>query len=224
MNTYNRNLDYLTYQRGLTFGKLEELLAMPKVSLMEPGPDELIRVADFFGVSLEVLLRHEINKLDDVNAKDIKLIILDVDGTMTDGGMYFSENGDQIKKYNTKDGMAIKRLSKTGVQFGIISHGHKLNMVQDRANLLGIQHVYVGQDKKTHVLQQWCSTLNLQPSQVAFVGDDINDLEIMQTVGISACPNDAVLEIQKISSIILTKKGGQGCIREFIDVWFNDVK
>jgi 3-deoxy-D-manno-octulosonate 8-phosphate phosphatase (KDO 8-P phosphatase) len=219
MNTYNKNLDYLAYSRGYTFGKLEELLAIPKVRIMEPNPAELIKVADFFDINIDTLLRKEIKQLDEYHQKNIRLIILDVDGTMTDGGMYFTENGDQIKKYNTKDGMAINRATKKGIKFGIISHGHKLNMVQDRAKLLNIEKVYVGQDPKIDVLENWCKELNISKQQVAFVGDDVNDAEIMESVGLSACPSDAVKDIKSIASIILSKPGGKGCVREFIDEW-----
>ncbi|NOQ72683.1 MAG: HAD hydrolase family protein [Crocinitomix sp.] len=188
---------------------------------MEPTPDELIRIADYFQLPIDVLLRKDLKLADKSREQKIKLVILDVDGTMTDGGMYFTESGDQMKKYNTKDGMAIKREVRDGIQFGIISHGHKLKMVEDRAQLLDIKHVYVGQDSKTEVLAQWCAELNLKPEEVAFVGDDINDVEIMKAVGLSACPADAVNAVKSISDIILSKGGGAGCVREFLDDWLN---
>lgn len=221
MNTYNRNLDYLAYSRGYTFGKLEDILAIPKVRIMEPTPDELIKIADFFNIPIDTLLRKELKHLESIHKKNIRLILLDVDGTMTDGGMYFTENGDQIKKYNTKDGMAIKRAIRHGIKFGIISHGHMLNMVQDRANLLGIEKVYVGQTEKMIVLDEWCKDLNISMEEVAFIGDDINDLEIMKSVGLSACPSDAINSIKSIAHIILSKPGGKACIREFLDEWIS---
>jgi len=219
MNIYNQNLDYLCNKRGLSITEFESVIYIPKVRIMEPTPDELIRIADYFNISIDVLLKKDL-KLDGKSVeKNIKLVLLDVDGTMTDGGMYFTENGDQMKRYNTKDGMAIKRCIKAGIHFGIISHGHKLNVVKSRADLLGIQHVYVGQQEKTEVLAEWCKELKIEPSQVAFIGDDINDLTIMKEVGLSACPSDAVSLIQSEVDIILSRKGGDACVREFLDDW-----
>ncbi len=147
----------------------------------------------------------------------IKLLILDVDGVMTDGGMYFTENGDQIKKYNTKDGMAILHLTKSEFQVGIISSGFSDNMVKKRAEMLGIQRCYVGRDKKIEILQKYCEELNIQLENVAIIGDDINDLEIIKKVGFSACPVDAMDVVKTNVDVILSKKGGDGCVREFID-------
>ncbi len=152
----------------------------------------------------------------------IKLLILDVDGVMTDGGMYFTENGDQIKKYNTKDGMGIMHLTKSDFQVGIISSGFKDQMVKVRADLLGIQHCYVGRDKKINILADFCKTLGIDLENVAIIGDDINDLEIITKVGFSACPSDAVDVVKSNVDVILTKKGGEGCVREFIDSYLLD--
>jgi YrbI family 3-deoxy-D-manno-octulosonate 8-phosphate phosphatase len=147
----------------------------------------------------------------------IKLLILDVDGVMTDGGMYVSENGDQMKRYNTQDGMGIMHLTKSNFQVGIISSGFTNNMVQKRAELLGIQNCYVGRDPKIEILKDWCKKLNLKLEEVAIIGDDINDLEIMKNVGLAVCPSNAVNSVKSICHIILSKKGGDGCVREFID-------
>lgn len=148
---------------------------------------------------------------------NVKLLLLDVDGVMTDAGMYFTQNGDQIKKYNAKDGMAIMRLSKYNIQTGIISSGFKHKLVKDRADLLNIDHFYVGRDKKINILNEWIEKLNISLENVAMIGDDINDLEIIKKVGFSACPADAVDIIKRNVSVVLTKKGGQGCVRELID-------
>jgi YrbI family 3-deoxy-D-manno-octulosonate 8-phosphate phosphatase len=154
---------------------------------------------------------------DKSKLKRVKLLILDVDGVMTDGGMLFTENGDQAKKYNTKDGMAIRALDKYGVQAGIISSGFKLNMVKDRAELLKIKHIYVGRDPKMEILLGWCEKLLISLEEVAIIGDDINDLPVMRAVGFSACPADAVLKVKEAVNLVLHTKGGQGCVREFID-------
>ncbi|MBM3186433.1 MAG: HAD-IIIA family hydrolase [Bacteroidetes bacterium] len=147
----------------------------------------------------------------------IKLLILDVDGVMTDGGMYVSENGDQMKRYNTQDGMGIMHLTKSGFQVGIISSGFTNNMVQKRAELLGIQNCYVGRDPKLEILNDWCQKLNFKMDEVAIIGDDINDLEVMKNIGLAICPANAVNAVKTQCHIVLSKKGGDGCVREFID-------
>jgi YrbI family 3-deoxy-D-manno-octulosonate 8-phosphate phosphatase len=149
----------------------------------------------------------------------IKLLILDVDGVLTDGGMYVSEKGDQQKRFHTHDGMALLHLAKIGVEVGIISSGFTSNIVQSRAALLGIQKCYVGREPKLAILQEWCTELGIELSQVAIIGDDINDLEIMKNVGLAVCPANAVNAVKSQSHIILTKKGGGGCVREFIDTY-----
>jgi 3-deoxy-D-manno-octulosonate 8-phosphate phosphatase (KDO 8-P phosphatase) len=217
MNIYNQNLLRLLDKKGISITEFEKVIYIPKIRIMEPTPNELIRISDYFDISIDTLLKTDTKSIDKVISRDIKLLILDVDGTMTDGGMYFSESGDQLKKYNTKDGMAIKNITKNGVHVGIISHGYKTKVVQDRADLLGIQKVYVGREDKSTILKGWCKELNIELNQVAYIGDDINDAKVMQEVGLSACPSDSVKSIKKIADIILIKKGGDACVREFID-------
>jgi YrbI family 3-deoxy-D-manno-octulosonate 8-phosphate phosphatase len=217
MNIYNQNLQHLLYQKDISISEFSNEINIVKQLIMEPTPNELVKIANYFNLSLDTLLTHTISQQNKIQDLDIKLLILDVDGTMTDGGMYFTENGDQFKKYNTKDGMAIKNITKNGIHVGIISHGHKTKVVKDRADLLGIQKVYVGREDKTTVLKSWCKELNISLSQVAYIGDDINDTKVMQEVGISACPADSVKIIKKVANIILERKGGDACVREFID-------
>jgi len=217
MNIYNQNIQHLLYQKGITISEFSSDINIAKLLIMEPTPNELIKIANYFNLSIDDLLKRNINTKNLAEGLEIKLLILDVDGTMTDGGMYFTENGDQFKKYNTKDGMAIKNITKKGIHVGIISHGHKTKVVKDRADLLGIQNVYVGRDDKTTVLKGWCEELNINLSQVAYIGDDINDTKVMQEVGISACPADSVKIIRNIADVILERKGGDACVREFID-------
>lgn len=151
--------------------------------------------------------------------KSIQLLILDVDGVMTDGGMYWTESGDQMKQFHTKDGLGILGLTKKGFPLGIISSGFTQHMVQKRAELLGISRCYVGQQPKLEVLKQWCAELGIELSKVAMIGDDINDLEVMHQVGLAVCPADAVTEVKAICSVILSTPGGKGCVREFIDAY-----
>lgn len=147
----------------------------------------------------------------------IKLLILDVDGVLTDGGMYYTESGDQFKKYNAKDGMAIMKAQEAGLKIGIISSAFKDKMVLNRAETLKIPHVYAGREPKMDILHQWCSELGLELNEVAMIGDDINDLPVMNAVGFRACPSDAVQLVKHAADVVLTQKGGAGCVRELID-------
>lgn len=156
--------------------------------------------------------------------KNIKFLVLDVDGVLTDGGMYYSESGDEFKKFNAKDGLAIRRLTKSGIPVGIISHGILTKLINKRAELLGIKYVYVGMGvKKLDILTNWCKELKIDLHDVAYIGDDINDIEVLQAVGVSACPFDAVLKVKDIAHHILQNNGGNACVREFIDEYFPEV-
>lgn len=153
----------------------------------------------------------------------LKLLILDVDGVLTDGGMFMSEKGDQLKRYHTQDGLAIMHVVKNGpVQLGIISSGFTEHMVQDRAALLGIERVYVGREAKLDVLNQWCAELGINLNEVGIIGDDINDLPVMNAVGLAVCPSSAVNSVKSVCHIILSRKGGDACVREFIDHYLLD--
>ncbi|MDG1658449.1 MAG: HAD hydrolase family protein, partial [Crocinitomicaceae bacterium] len=149
--------------------------------------------------------------------ENIKLLILDVDGVMTDGGMYFAESGEQMKKFNTKDGMAIIHLTRNDFQVAIISSGFKGEAVKKRAEMLGIQNCYVGRDSKLEVLKNMCNELSISLEEVAIIGDDINDLEVMRNVGLSFSPKDAVSAVKQQVDVVLSKRGGEGCVREMID-------
>ena len=150
-----------------------------------------------------------------------KLLILDVDGVMTDGGMYYTESGDEFKKFNTKDGLGIQRAVKQmGLKVGLISNGHLQALIQKRAQLLGIEYCYVGPQRKLEVLQQWCTELNLALTDVAYIGDDVNDLECMSQVVCAACPADAVAAIKAVAHVTLKLKGGEGCVREFLEMFY----
>jgi YrbI family 3-deoxy-D-manno-octulosonate 8-phosphate phosphatase len=152
-----------------------------------------------------------------IKNKDIKLLVLDVDGTLTDGGVYITEKGDEFKKFNTKDGLAIRYLTKNNFQVGIISASISTEIVRYRANMLGIQHLYIGEKNKLEILSEWIKNLSIDFENVAYVGDDVNDLSVIQKVGLSACPADAVDAVKKQCNIILKRNGGDACVREFIE-------
>lgn len=154
---------------------------------------------------------------EEFQAHKIKFLVLDVDGVMTDGGMYYTEAGDQFKKFNTKDGMAIKVLLNKGYQVAFLSSGSQKTIVENRAKTLGLERVYVGSRPKLQVLIEWCREMDLSMENVAYVGDDINDLEVIDAVGFSGCPADAVEAIKLKANVVLNRKGGDACVREFVD-------
>ncbi len=180
---------------------------------------DLEAIAEEYEIDLSALLFHHTFPSLELRAKlkQIKLLILDVDGVMTDGGLYFTDEGDHIKKFNAKDGMAIAQLTNRDFQIGIISSGFSGTAVSRRAELLGIQHCSVNKESKLTRLQEICASLDINYNQVAMIGDDINDLEIFEVCGFAACPADAVQVVKNKVDLVLSSKGGHGAIREFVD-------
>lgn len=212
-----QNIIGLCEKNGLSFNDFLNDFEVDHV--LEMSLFDLQALCEEYKLDLQSLMFKPIFHSENIKQKaaKIKLLVMDVDGVLTDGGMYITENGDQIKKYNTKDGMAIQFLRKNGIEPCIISSSLTTEMVVQRAKMLGITRYYVGKASKMEILQNFCKDLNINLNQVAMVGDDINDLEIIKSVGLSACPSDAVNMIKSNTDIILTKKGGEGCVREFID-------
>jgi len=151
----------------------------------------------------------------------IKMLVLDVDGTMTDNGIYVDENGVESKRYNAKDGVGIYELIKNNILIGIISHSEKGDGIKSRASYLGISHCYVGNEPKDKILLEWIKKEKILIEEVAFIGDDINDMSIIDIVGFSACPIDASDLVKNNVSLILESKGGYGCVREFSDLYLS---
>ena len=147
----------------------------------------------------------------------IKFVVCDVDGTLTDGGMYITSEGAHFKRFNTKDGMAVKMLYQNGYHVGLISHSKTAEMVTERANMLNIKHCYVGGDDKLTILNKWISELGISLKEVAFLGDDNNDQNVMEHVGVAVCPSDSSKRILNTADIILEKKGGDDCLRDFVE-------
>ena len=146
----------------------------------------------------------------------IELIVLDVDGTMTDSRITYSHEGDEIKSFNVKDGLAIVSWRKLGKQVAIIT-GRKSAIVERRAKELHIEHFYQGIHNKQEVLEALLEKLNLSMENVAAIGDDLNDLKMLKSAKISFVPRDASVYVDKIATVILSKKGGDGAVREMIE-------
>lgn len=160
--------------------------------------------------------------------KDIKAFVLDIDGVLTDSTILITETGEQLRRFNVKDGYALQLAVKKGYFFCVISGG-KSQTVVSRLNGLGITDVYLKVDKKIDVFNDFLNKHKLTADQAVYMGDDIPDLPVMKIVGIAACPADAVEEVKAVSSYISPKGGGEGCVRDVIEKvlkvqrnWYDD--
>lgn len=152
-------------------------------------------------------------------ARSIRLLVLDVDGVLTDGRLYYSADGDETKMFHVRDGYGIKQLIKSGVAVAVIS-GRQSDAVTRRAIELGINHVYQGISDKPPVLDQLQKELDVNDSQTAFVGDDAPDVEIMQRIALPVAVADAH-ELAISAALIITRNcGGRGAVREVCDLIF----
>jgi 3-deoxy-D-manno-octulosonate 8-phosphate phosphatase (KDO 8-P phosphatase) len=149
-------------------------------------------------------------------AAKIKLVVLDVDGVLTPGSIVYDSAERETKVFNVKDGLGISLGVRNGLKFGIITARNSA-MVERRAQELGIQFVIQGMRTKLPGLQQLAETCKLEPSEIAYVGDDLPDVAAMEYVGLACCPNDAALEIQSIVHLQAHSKGGDGALREILE-------
>lgn len=163
----------------------------------------------------------ELNKRNKLNIKErlsnIKMLVMDVDGVLTDGGMYYSEKGDELKKFNTKDGKAIELMKKKGIKVAIIT-SEKNNIIDRRMDKLKVDFIIQGSLNKKLDLLELSNNFNIPLSQIAYVGDDINDIEAIKMANVSFCPKDAVEEIKNNVNFILKSNGGEAVIREIWDI------
>ena len=151
---------------------------------------------------------------------EIKLFLTDVDGVLTDAGMYYSENGDELKKFNTHDGMGLQLIRQKGIKTGIITSENTM-MVERRFNKLKLDYLYQGKREggKLASVVEICEKEGITLNEVAYIGDDINCLELLSNVGLAACPANALDAVKQIPGIVrMNKKGGEGCVREFIEM------
>ncbi len=148
---------------------------------------------------------------------EIKVVITDVDGVLTDGGMFFSENGEMLKKFNTRDGMGVELLRNYKIPVVIITRENS-KIALSRAKKLLIKEIFIGIKKKELLLPKICKKYQIKKNNVAYIGDDINDLEILKQVGFSASPKDGVSIIKKESNYVCKSKGGEGVLREIADL------
>ena len=151
------------------------------------------------------------------NIRDIRLLVLDVDGVLTDGGVYIDQTGNEMRRFDIKDGLGVKRVARCGIVVVFIS-ASTAEMVRHRARTLGVERVHLGVDDKLRVLQQVCRKLGVRLSQVAYMGDDLTDLPALSAVGLPCAPANAVREVRAAASFISAAPGGNGAVREICDL------
>ncbi|MCM1356144.1 MAG: HAD-IIIA family hydrolase [Staphylococcus sp.] len=152
--------------------------------------------------------------------KNIRLFLTDVDGTLTDGGMYYTADGDVMKKFHARDGMGLQLLQKAGIKVGIIT-SEDTELVRRRAHKLGLDFLVQGKRDggKLEACADICESLSISLDEVAYIGDDVNCIGLLSAAGMRACPADAVRQVKNIPGIlVMNLRGGEGCVREFADL------
>lgn len=149
--------------------------------------------------------------------KKIKILISDVDGVLTDGGAYYSDEGIELKKFSIRDGMGIVLLQKAGYKVAIVTT-EKTKIVERRAERIKVTDLYQGVVNKVEAIEDLLKKYSLTWEEAAFIGDDINDVPVLKRVGFAACPADATLLNKKTAHYVTKAKGGRGCVREVCDL------
>ncbi|HQU74458.1 MAG: HAD-IIIA family hydrolase [Calditrichaeota bacterium] len=161
-----------------------------------------------FGITQELIER----------ARAIRLVLTDSDGVLTDTGVYYSARGEEMKRFSIRDGMGFERLRKlAGVQVGIIT-GENSEPVKRRAEKLQVEEVHLGIKDKEAVLEQLMEKYELSESEIAYIGDDTNDVAVMSRVGLSACPADATVFAREVAHFLCPNEGGHGAFRDFAEL------
>lgn len=213
MKYFSKNIAFLKARLDSSFptNRLNEICAGAPCTA-----DEFAKLGMQSGYPLERLFNEDLELSAQIRGT-IKFVVFDVDGVLTDAGMYYTESGDEFKRFNARDGLAMKALPKFGIQTGIISHGINENLIRRRAALLNIERVYCGAQPKLEILSAWCSDMGIALNEVAYIGDDVNDLPLFDHCGFTATPADALPAVKNRAHVVLQHKGGFGCVREWID-------
>ena len=145
-----------------------------------------------------------------------KLILTDIDGVWTDGGMYYDQTGNEWKKFHTYDSAGVLFCHQHNIPVGIIT-GEETEIVKRRAEKLKIDYLFQGVENKLEITKTLCQKLNIELKEVAYIGDDLNDIELLKNVGTSATPSSAPIYIQELATFSIKKAGGEGAFREFVE-------
>ena len=149
--------------------------------------------------------------------KSIKVVATDVDGTLTDGGMYYSKDGDVMKKFNAKDGMGVNLLRRKNIPTVLITK-EKNSIVKKWAKNMNVKKLYDGVQKKEELLKVLCKDLKIRSKEICYLGDDVNDVKLLKIVGLSVCPSNANILVKNKLDITLESDGGNAAFREIADL------
>jgi YrbI family 3-deoxy-D-manno-octulosonate 8-phosphate phosphatase len=206
---YINSIKNIRRERNRLSGRIS-IFVMPEYTGVELDEDDDWLIAE--SLMYKYILNNE-------PGKNIKLLLSDVDGTLTDAGMYYGKNGEEFKRFNTHDGKGFDLLRRAGIKTGLIT-SENTKIVTDRANKMNVDYLFQGveHEGKVRIAQEICIKENITLDEVAYIGDDLNCKELLERVGLSACPANAIDEIKNITNIIkITKNGGDGAVRQFID-------
>lgn len=202
---------YITSRSGLMESRNRISGNIKAVEMSEDTFLEIDEPSDW--ITIEALMKKKGIRPPERKLSDIKLFLTDCDGCLTDGGMYYSEQGDEMKKFNTRDGMGFQLLREQGLLVGIVT-GEDRALNKRRAEKLKLDIIEQGCSDKVMVIDNLCRKLQLEWKNVLYIGDDRNDLPVMQKTGFSCCPADAIPEVQETADYVTRAKGGAGVIRE----------
>ena len=150
-------------------------------------------------------------------AAKIRLVLTDVDGVLTDSGVYYGKDGEVMKRFSIRDGMGVERLRDAGIEVGIVT-GEKSESVVKRAEKLHIEMVHLLCQDKPSILRQIMEQHKYETEEIAYIGDDVNDIEVMKLVGLAACPADAFPKTREVAHYVCRRPGGHGAFREFAEL------
>jgi 3-deoxy-D-manno-octulosonate 8-phosphate phosphatase (KDO 8-P phosphatase) len=156
-----------------------------------------------------------------MKTREIKLFISDIDGVWTDGGMYYDNEGNEWKKFNTADSAGVLFLRLLKIPFAIIT-GENTRIVQRRADKLQVEHLFMGVSDKLEVASGLCRQLGIELSDCAYIGDDLNDIRLLEKVGLSACPANAPIYVKEKAHWVLDVAGGNGAFRAFVEKYLQE--
>lgn len=204
---------YITSKSSLLKTKNRVSGNIKAVEMNEDSFFEIDEPSDW--VIIETLMKKHEASVDSA-IPEIKMFLSDCDGCLTDGGMYYSEKGDELKKFNTRDGMGFSFLRERGIITGVVT-GEDVELNRRRAEKLKLDIIEMGCKNKLQAILKVCNDYNIVLENVCYVGDDINDIEAIQAVGYGCCPADAVPEVKSVAQYITRAKGGDGVIREIVN-------
>lgn len=209
---------YITSRKNLLDSKCRLSGDIGIVKMKEETYFEIDEPSDWIIVDNLLKRKKNKNELELIERlRKIKLLITDSDGVLTDGGMYYSEKGDELKKFNTRDGMGVQLLREIGIKTIIIT-GENIDLVKRRANKLGIDEIYMGVKDKEPLVREISIKHKLKLEEIAYIGDDINDLDAIKLVGLGCCVADGATKVKKASRYITKVKGGEGALREVAEL------